>query len=161
MMDSLLLDSLSPIAFTKITTSSKPPRHPIAAKKSMSNDGHSTVSTAYRPINNLGANAPNGLGIGGAPPVRNSKQRLPTQGMCSLTMIYPYAAAPPAIKRSLPFRGGTTTPFRTDCHDVSLAAASATAAAGLTLDILVTQTRSRTATDSALDQQQSQQQQQQ
>lgn len=92
MMDSLLLDSLSPIAFTKITTTNKPPRNSYAVKKQMANDiaqashlhEHSHVSTAYRPINNLGANAPNGLGIGGAPVRNSNKQRLPTQGMCSL-----------------------------------------------------------------------------
>lgn len=94
MMDSLLLDSLSPIAFTKITTTNKPQRNSYAVKKQMANDiahasqlhEHSHVSTAYRPINNLGANAPNGLGIGGAPVRNNKQQRLPTQGMCRLIM---------------------------------------------------------------------------
>ncbi|XP_034115396.1 katanin p60 ATPase-containing subunit A1 isoform X1 [Drosophila albomicans] len=88
MMDSLILDSLSPFAFTKITTSSRPSRsnavkkppppaesaHPHAQHPHHAH-GH---PSAYRPINNLGANAANGLGIGSALPLRQ-KQRLPTQ----------------------------------------------------------------------------------
>ncbi|XP_034488507.1 katanin p60 ATPase-containing subunit A1 isoform X4 [Drosophila innubila] len=77
MMDSLILDSLSPFAFTKITTTSRPSRS-NAVKKPAAESAHSHPSaTSYRPINNLGANAPNGLGIGGTLPLR--KPRLPTQ----------------------------------------------------------------------------------
>ncbi|KAH8414137.1 hypothetical protein KR222_008807 [Zaprionus bogoriensis] len=86
MMDSLILDTLSPIAFTKITTTSRPPRAANAVKKPTASEiGSGQVqgspATPYRPINNLGANAPNGLGIGSALPMRGNKQRLPTQGM--------------------------------------------------------------------------------
>ncbi|KAM8705519.1 hypothetical protein ACLKA7_009903 [Drosophila subpalustris] len=89
MMDSLILDSLSPFAFTKITTSSRPSRS-TAVKKPPAESaqphpqghghghGHPPAAASYRPINQLGANAPNGLGIGSALPLR-SKQRLPTQ----------------------------------------------------------------------------------
>ncbi|KAH8312376.1 hypothetical protein KR044_010459 [Drosophila immigrans] len=84
MMDSLILDSLSPFAFTKITTTSRPSRSNAVKKTAPPESahphqhGHPSVASAYRPINNLGANAPNGLGIGGALPLRQ-KQRLPTQ----------------------------------------------------------------------------------
>lgn len=82
MMDSLILDSLSPFAFTKITTTSRPSRS-NAVKKPPAESAHPhphghPSATSYRPINNLGVNAPNGLGIGGSLPLRN-KQRLPTQ----------------------------------------------------------------------------------
>ncbi|XP_044313083.1 katanin p60 ATPase-containing subunit A1 isoform X3 [Drosophila rhopaloa] len=76
MMDSLILDSLSPFAFTKITATSRPPRN--ASLKKSSDGGHSSTAERHRPINNLGSNAPGGLGIGGSVPLR-SKQRLPTQ----------------------------------------------------------------------------------
>ncbi|XP_032592864.1 katanin p60 ATPase-containing subunit A1 isoform X2 [Drosophila grimshawi] len=87
MMDSLILDSLSPFAFTKITATSRPARNTNAVKKPSAesvhqNQQHPHIAAAnphpHRPVNNLGANAPNGLGIGGALPLR-SKQRLPTQ----------------------------------------------------------------------------------
>ncbi|XP_034488506.1 katanin p60 ATPase-containing subunit A1 isoform X3 [Drosophila innubila] len=85
MMDSLILDSLSPFAFTKITTTSRPSRS-NAVKKPAAESAHSHPSaTSYRPINNLGANAPNGLGIGGTLPLR--KPRLPTQ--VSVTEVAP------------------------------------------------------------------------
>ncbi|KAH8247766.1 hypothetical protein KR038_009629 [Drosophila bunnanda] len=79
MMDSLILDSLSPFAFTKITATSRPSRNANGMKKT-SADGvlSSPADRQNRPINNLGANAPGGLGIGGSVPLR-SKQRLPTQ----------------------------------------------------------------------------------
>ncbi|XP_039490612.1 katanin p60 ATPase-containing subunit A1 isoform X3 [Drosophila santomea] len=76
MMDSLILDSLSPFAFTKITATSRPSRN--ASLKKSSDGGHSSTAERHRPINNLGSNAPGGLGIGGSIPLR-SKQRLPTQ----------------------------------------------------------------------------------
>ncbi|XP_017082293.1 katanin p60 ATPase-containing subunit A1 isoform X3 [Drosophila eugracilis] len=76
MMDSLILDSLSPFAFTKITATSRPSRN--ASLKKGSDSGHSSTTERHRPINNLGSNAPGGLGIGGSVPMR-SKQRLPTQ----------------------------------------------------------------------------------
>ncbi|XP_017130837.1 katanin p60 ATPase-containing subunit A1 isoform X3 [Drosophila elegans] len=76
MMDSLILDSLSPFAFTKITATSRPTRN--ASLKKASEGGHSSTAERHRPINNLGSNAPGGLGIGGSVPLR-SKQRLPTQ----------------------------------------------------------------------------------
>ncbi|XP_033164647.1 katanin p60 ATPase-containing subunit A1 isoform X3 [Drosophila mauritiana] len=76
MMDSLILDSLSPFGFTKITATSRPSRN--ASLKKSSDGGHSTTVERHRPINNLGSNAPGGLGIGGSVPLR-SKQRLPTQ----------------------------------------------------------------------------------
>ncbi|XP_017849213.1 katanin p60 ATPase-containing subunit A1 isoform X1 [Drosophila busckii] len=81
MMDSLILDTLSPFAFTKITATSRPTRNSNNAVKKTPPDSGSVTSShtqAHRPINNLGANAPNGLGIGSAMPLR-SKQRLPTQ----------------------------------------------------------------------------------
>ncbi|KAH8336415.1 hypothetical protein KR059_008555 [Drosophila kikkawai] len=79
MMDSLILDSLSPFGFTKITATSRPSRNANGMKKP-SADGvlSSPADRQNRPINNLGANAPGGLGIGGSVPLR-SKQRLPTQ----------------------------------------------------------------------------------
>jgi len=77
MMDSLILDSLSPFGYTKITTTSRPSRN--ASLKKGSEGGHSSTAERHRPINNLGSNAPGGLGIGGSVPLR-SKQRLPTQG---------------------------------------------------------------------------------
>ncbi|XP_032576377.1 katanin p60 ATPase-containing subunit A1 isoform X3 [Drosophila sechellia] len=76
MMDSLILDSLSPFGFTKITATSRPSRN--ASLKKSSDGGHSSTAERHRPINNLGSNAPGGLGIGGSVPLR-SKQRLPTQ----------------------------------------------------------------------------------
>ncbi|XP_017008324.2 katanin p60 ATPase-containing subunit A1 isoform X6 [Drosophila takahashii] len=76
MMDSLILDSLSPFGFTKITATSRPSRN--ASLKKSSDGGHSSTADRLRPINNLGSNAPGGLGIGGSVPLR-SKQRLPTQ----------------------------------------------------------------------------------
>ncbi|XP_037728973.1 katanin p60 ATPase-containing subunit A1 isoform X4 [Drosophila subpulchrella] len=76
MMDSLILDSLSPFGYTKITTTSRPSRN--ASLKKGSDSGHSSTAERHRPINNLGSNAPGGLGIGGSVPLR-SKQRLPTQ----------------------------------------------------------------------------------
>nr|XP_036674812.1 katanin p60 ATPase-containing subunit A1 isoform X4 [Drosophila suzukii] len=76
MMDSLILDSLSPFGYTKITTTSRPSRN--ASLKKGSEGGHSSTAERHRPINNLGSNAPGGLGIGGSVPLR-SKQRLPTQ----------------------------------------------------------------------------------
>ncbi|XP_017044246.1 katanin p60 ATPase-containing subunit A1 isoform X4 [Drosophila ficusphila] len=76
MMDSLILDSLSPFGFTKITATSRPSRN--ASLKKGSDSGHSSTAERHRPINNLGPNAPGGLGIGGSVPLR-SKQRLPTQ----------------------------------------------------------------------------------
>ncbi|XP_043651599.1 katanin p60 ATPase-containing subunit A1 isoform X4 [Drosophila teissieri] len=76
MMDSLILDSLSPFAFTKITATSRPSRN--SSLKKSSDGGHSSTAERHRPINNLGSNAPGGLGIGGSIPLR-SKQRLPTQ----------------------------------------------------------------------------------
>ncbi|XP_016953935.1 katanin p60 ATPase-containing subunit A1 isoform X4 [Drosophila biarmipes] len=76
MMDSLILDSLSPFGYTKITTTSRPSRN--ASLKKGSDGGHSSTAERHRPINNLGSNAPGGLGIGGSVPLR-SKQRLPTQ----------------------------------------------------------------------------------
>ncbi|XP_068152308.1 katanin p60 ATPase-containing subunit A1 isoform X1 [Drosophila tropicalis] len=86
MMDSLILDSLSPFAFTKITATSRPTRNANSVKKTSAQDnGHpagTSVGERHRPLNNLGANAPNGLGIGGPVPgpVRSNKQqRLPTQ----------------------------------------------------------------------------------
>ncbi|KAH8242873.1 hypothetical protein KR032_002702 [Drosophila birchii] len=80
MMDSLILDSLSPFGFTKITATSRPSRNANGMKKT-SADGvlSSPADRQNRPINNLGANAPGGLGIGGSVPLRHSKQRLPTQ----------------------------------------------------------------------------------
>ncbi|KRF83030.1 katanin p60 ATPase-containing subunit A1 isoform X2 [Drosophila virilis] len=84
MMDSLILDSLSPFAFTKITTTSRPTRNSNAVKKPPAEIVHphqhpqAAPVNPHRPVNNLGPNAPNGLGIGGALPLRN-KQRLPTQ----------------------------------------------------------------------------------
>ncbi|KRG01679.1 uncharacterized protein Dmoj_GI10108, isoform C [Drosophila mojavensis] len=85
MMDSLILDSLSPYAFTKITTTSRPPRNSNCssslkkpATENVQHTQHISVNP-HRPINNLGPNAPNGLGIGGAPPTRGKQQRLPTQ----------------------------------------------------------------------------------
>ncbi|KAH8294859.1 hypothetical protein KR018_003756 [Drosophila ironensis] len=79
MMDSLILDSLSPFGFTKITATSRPPRNANGAKKPPSDSIHNPpVERAHRPINNLGPNAPGGLGIGGSVPQR-TKQRLPTQ----------------------------------------------------------------------------------
>ncbi|KAH8293024.1 hypothetical protein KR054_008269 [Drosophila jambulina] len=79
MMDSLILDSLSPFAFTKITATSRPSRNANGMKKT-SADGvlSSPADRQNRPMNNLGANGPGGLGIGGSVPIR-SKQRLPTQ----------------------------------------------------------------------------------
>ncbi|XP_036674812.3 katanin p60 ATPase-containing subunit A1 isoform X5 [Drosophila suzukii] len=76
MMDSLILDSLSPFGYTKITTTSRPSRN--ATLKKGSDGGHSSTAERHRPINNLGSNAPGGLGIGGSVPLR-TKQRLPTQ----------------------------------------------------------------------------------
>nr|NP_001163522.1 katanin p60-like 1, isoform D [Drosophila melanogaster]NP_001163526.1 katanin p60-like 1, isoform H [Drosophila melanogaster]ACZ94821.1 katanin p60-like 1, isoform D [Drosophila melanogaster]ACZ94825.1 katanin p60-like 1, isoform H [Drosophila melanogaster] len=76
MMDSLILDSLSPFGFTKITATSRPSRN--ASLKKSSEGGHSSTAERHRPVNNLGSNAPGGLGIGGSVPLR-SKQRLPTQ----------------------------------------------------------------------------------
>uniref|UniRef100_A0A6P4FBC1 ATPase-like fidgetin n=1 Tax=Drosophila rhopaloa TaxID=1041015 RepID=A0A6P4FBC1_DRORH len=58
MMDSLILDSLSPFAFTKITATSRPPRN--ASLKKSSDGGHSSTAERHRPINNLGSNAPGG-----------------------------------------------------------------------------------------------------
>ncbi|XP_030373485.1 katanin p60 ATPase-containing subunit A1 isoform X1 [Scaptodrosophila lebanonensis] len=74
MMDSLILDSISPFAFTKITATSRPMRN----GNNSSNGNAKKTTPDNRPINNLGANAPNGLGIGGNVTLR-SKQRLPTQ----------------------------------------------------------------------------------
>ncbi|XP_023172038.1 katanin p60 ATPase-containing subunit A1 isoform X3 [Drosophila hydei] len=100
MMDSLILDSLSPYAFTKITTTSRPSRNSNNSlkKPSAENVQHTPVVNPHRPINNLGPNAPNGLGIGGAVPVRNKQQRLPIQ-------VYDTEVAPQ------PRSGQTAMPF--------------------------------------------------
>ncbi|XP_037728969.1 katanin p60 ATPase-containing subunit A1 isoform X1 [Drosophila subpulchrella] len=89
MMDSLILDSLSPFGYTKITTTSRPSRN--ASLKKGSDSGHSSTAERHRPINNLGSNAPGGLGIGGSVPLR-SKQRLPTQVSASEVAPQPRAS---------------------------------------------------------------------
>ncbi|XP_070072573.1 katanin p60 ATPase-containing subunit A1 isoform X4 [Drosophila takahashii] len=90
MMDSLILDSLSPFGFTKITATSRPSRN--ASLKKSSDGGHSSTADRLRPINNLGSNAPGGLGIGGSVPLR-SKQRLPTQDAVSAAEVAPQPRA--------------------------------------------------------------------
>ncbi|XP_022217866.2 katanin p60 ATPase-containing subunit A1 isoform X2 [Drosophila obscura] len=80
MMDTLILDSLSPFGFTKITATSRPSRTSnTCVKKTTVESGHATAADRqqHRPINNLGANAPAGLGIGEPAPLRS--KRLPTQ----------------------------------------------------------------------------------
>ncbi|XP_034661693.1 katanin p60 ATPase-containing subunit A1 isoform X2 [Drosophila subobscura] len=79
MMDTLILDSLSPFGFTKITATSRPSRNSNASvKKTTVESGHAPAAERqHRPINNLGANAPAGLGIGEPAPLRS--KRLPTQ----------------------------------------------------------------------------------
>ncbi|XP_052836279.1 katanin p60 ATPase-containing subunit A1 isoform X3 [Drosophila gunungcola] len=97
MMDSLILDSLSPFAFTKITATSRPTRN--ATLKKASEGGHSSTAERHRPINNLGSNAPGGLGIGGSVPLR-SKQRLPTQ--VSAAEVAPQPRASQAAQMPFP-----------------------------------------------------------
>ncbi|XP_017141276.1 katanin p60 ATPase-containing subunit A1 isoform X2 [Drosophila miranda] len=78
MMDTLILDSLSPFGFTKITATSRPSRSSNTVKKTTVESGHATpAARQHRPVNNLGANAPAGLGIGEPAPLRSN--RLPTQ----------------------------------------------------------------------------------
>ncbi|XP_017044245.1 katanin p60 ATPase-containing subunit A1 isoform X3 [Drosophila ficusphila] len=94
MMDSLILDSLSPFGFTKITATSRPSRN--ASLKKGSDSGHSSTAERHRPINNLGPNAPGGLGIGGSVPLR-SKQRLPTQVPAAEVAPQPRASQTPQM----------------------------------------------------------------
>ncbi|KPU80448.1 uncharacterized protein Dana_GF16351, isoform C [Drosophila ananassae] len=99
MMDSLILDSLSPFAFTKITATSRPARNANGVKKPSPESGHApTTERPHRPINNLGPNAPGGLGIGGSVPLRG-KQRLPTQ--VSVTEVAPQPR--PSQTAQMPF----------------------------------------------------------
>ncbi|XP_034131186.1 katanin p60 ATPase-containing subunit A1 isoform X2 [Drosophila guanche] len=94
MMDTLILDSLSPFGFTKITATSRPSRNSNSSvKKTTVESGHATpADRQHRPINNLGANAPAGLGIGEPAPLRS--KRLPTQEV---------APQPRSNQSSMPF----------------------------------------------------------